>query len=633
MSNLTKEQKTAIKVFIPIVVFGIYALSVCVLIAMLSDLGNGNVFTKLNNAIQFIQSRYSLTLPFKAIGQGFILEPILAFLMTTIFLVFVGFALHIGAKQAKKQREIFGKAEWSGEAEIRKNGLRDTKGIIVGKDNKGKFLIFGGQQFASVGAPTRSGKGVGIVIPNLLTWENSLIVLDVKQECFSITSKYREQGLGQKVFLFDPFSFNTHRYNPLEYLDFSAPDIELQIQGLANSLYPAGKGGKDFFILQAQAVFVSCVYLMGKLNQIDLLGSSFTLTSLAGALQGIKVQMWDSEKERFVVNTYPLQETVETAKRMGLLSDTIYAKFLSFFDQMEAKDQFTGVKASFETPLKVFQDPLFEMATSMNDFDFRDLRKEKMTIYIGITPENISTARPILNLMFSQLIYENIRQGLPDTNPDLKHGILMLMDEFTSIGFMEQYQVAIAYMAGYNIRSLIIYQNQTQLAENPPLGYGDKGSQTLLENHSCNIIYRPKNPKTAEEISKRIGNITIINKNKSHSKGGTSISDNTTQKALVLPQEIMDLKDDEEIIFCNSAKIKCQKAFFYNDPFFIDRLKLVSPSLKALGEKIPTKEQLDNAYQRKECQIELPNQYEAYQAQQREKAQMEAENVEIHDLL
>ena len=116
MRNLTKEQKTAIKVFIPIVVFGIYALSVCVLIAMLSDLGKGNVFTKLNNAIQFIQSRYSLTLPFKAIGQGFILEPILAFVITTLFLVFVGVALYFGAKQARQQREIFGKAEWSGEA-------------------------------------------------------------------------------------------------------------------------------------------------------------------------------------------------------------------------------------------------------------------------------------------------------------------------------------------------------------------------------------------------------------------------------------------------------------------------------------------------------------------------------------
>ena len=101
----------------------------------------------------------------------------------------------------------------------------------------------------------------------------------------------------------------------------------------------------------------------------------------------------------------------------------------------------------------------------------------------------------------------------------------------------------------------------------------------------------------------------------------------------MLPQEIMDLKDDEEIIFCNSAKIKCKKAFFYNDPFFIDRLKLVSPSLRALGNKIPTKDQLDKAYQAKECQIELPNQYEAYQAQQQEKAKMEAETAETYDLL
>lgn len=627
MSNLTKEQKVVAYLFGIIALVGTYALSVAVLIVMLSNIGQGNAFEKINNAVTLIQARFSFSIPFKAIQQGFVLETLSAFFGSLILMVCLFFVLRFSAQEAQKRKNIFGKAEWSGEAAIRKNRLRADKGIIVGRDSKGNLLRFGGQEFASVGAPTRSGKGVGIVIPNLLTWENSLIVLDVKQECFAITSKYRQQVLGQKVFLFDPFSFNTHRYNPLEYLNFDSPDIELQIQGLANSLYPSGKGGKDFFVLQAQAVFVSCVYLMGKLKQIDLLGSSFTLTSLAGALQGIKIQTWNAEKEVFEIQTYPLQETVETVKAMGLLTDTIYSKFLSFFDQMEAKDQFTGVKASFETPLKVFQDPLFEMATSTNDFDFRDLRKEKITVYIGITPENISTARPILNLLFSQLIYENIRQGLPDTNPELKHGILMLMDEFTSIGFMEQYQVAIAYMAGYNIRSLIIYQNQTQLAENPPLGYGDKGSQTLLENHSCNIIYRPKNPKIAEEISKRIGNITAINKGKNHNKGGTSTSDNNIQRALVLPQEIMDLEDDEEIIFCNSAKIKCKKAFFYNDPYFIDRLKAVSPSLASLGKKIPTKDQLDKAYQNGECQIELPNQYEAYKVQ---KAQLQGDN---HNLL
>ena len=99
-------------------------------------------FTKLNNAIQFIQSRYSLTLPFKAIGQGFILEPILCFPDDNYFSCFRRFCFAYRSKTSQKQREIFGKAEWSGEAEIRKNGLRDTKGIIVGKDNKGKFLIF-----------------------------------------------------------------------------------------------------------------------------------------------------------------------------------------------------------------------------------------------------------------------------------------------------------------------------------------------------------------------------------------------------------------------------------------------------------------------------------------------------------
>ncbi|WP_109043985.1 type IV secretory system conjugative DNA transfer family protein, partial [Aggregatibacter actinomycetemcomitans] len=453
---------------------------------------------------------------------------------------------------------------------------------------------------------------IGIVIPNLLEWEDSLIVLDVKQECFSITSKYRalpkeEGGLGQKVFLFDPFSFNTHRYNPLGYLDFSKPDIEMQIQALANSLYPVGKGGKDFFALQAQSIFVAIVYLLGILKENQILASSFTLTTLAGALQGVKIEDLNEQTGEYEEKLYPLQETVETVQAMGLLSPTIYSKFLSFFEQAEAKDQFAGVKSSYETPLKVFQDPLFEMATGVNDFDFRDLRKDKITVYIGITPENISTARPIVNLLFTQLIYENIRQGLPDTNPDLKHSVLMLMDEFTSIGYMEQYQVAIAYMAGYNIRSLIIYQNQTQLAENPPLGYGDKGSQTLLENHSCNIIYRPKNPKMAEEISKRIGNITATVQNNSINKGNVSTSNNLTQRALELPQEIMALKDDEEIIFCNAAKVRCKKALFYTDPYFINKLKLVSPGLREI-KGLPSKAQLENAYQKGETAIPLPNQ-------------------------
>lgn len=609
-----------------------YLFGVAILTYSLTNITGENWLQKLFKGIPFILQHYSLTLPFRAVAQGFSTDVIKSFLIA-FFIISACIPLAVlSMKRNLAKRHIHGNAKWSGEKEIKKNHLRETQGIIVGKDKKG-LLIFGGQEFASVGAPTRSGKGVGIVIPNLLTWENSLVVLDVKQECFQITSKYRKQEMGQNVFLFDPFSFNTHRYNPLEYLDFTKPDIELQIQALANSLYPAGKGGKDFFVLQAQSIFVAIVYLLGRLKSVDLLSNTFTLTTLAGVLQGVGIETWNNEKKCFEKTHYPLQEVVETAQSMGILSPTIYAKFLSFFDQAEAKDQFTGIKASYETPLKVFQDPLFELATSTNDFDFRDLRKEKMTIYIGITPENISTARPIVNLLFTQLIYENIRQGLPDTNPALKHGVLMLMDEFTSIGFMEQYQVAIAYMAGYNLRSLIIYQNRTQLAENQPLGYGDKGAETLLENHSCNIIYRPKNPKTAEEISKRIGNITTSSKNLSYNNKdvmNVSRSENQMQRALVLPQEIMELEDDEEIIFCNSAKIKCKKAFFYNDPYFIDRLKSVSQSLRAI-KGLPTKSALEKAYQNGETAIALPNQKAVYDEILRTQRQQNATDEEHLD--
>ncbi|MDP8042528.1 type IV secretory system conjugative DNA transfer family protein [Pasteurella atlantica] len=600
--NLNKPQKIFLGLII--IIFSI-SLSIAVLSLYISPVVTGkNFLLKIYNTILFIHYKWSINLPILAIQKGFILEVLQSlFIGTLISSLLSTLGIYSLLKNSEK-KNIHGKAKWSNEKDLIKGNLmaQEGKGIIVGK-HKGKILRFGGQEFASLGAPTRSGKGVGVVIPNLLEWDSSIVVLDVKKECFNITSKYREEQLGQKVYIFDPFSYKTHRYNPLLYLNFESPDIEMQIQSLAVALYPAGKGGKDFFSLQAQSIFVAITYLMGKLYYSDLLACSFTLTSLAGALQGIKID-FDNNEERI-----PLDEIVETANKMGILTETIYSKFTSFFEQAEAKDQFAGVKSSYETPLKIFQDSLFEMATCENDFDFRDLRKEKISIYIGITPENIAVAQPILNLFFSQLLFENIRQGMPDTNPDLKHNVLLLMDEFTSIGFMEQYQKSVSYMAGYNLRSLIIYQNRTQLAENPPLGYGDKGSETLLENHTCNVIYRPKNPKTAEDISKRVGNITTTAKNNSTSNKdllNVSRSENVTSRALILPQEIMALKDDEELIFCNSVKIICKKAFFYNDEYFINKLKSVSQTL-ANVEGFPTKDQLEKAYTLGETSIKLPD--------------------------
>lgn len=601
LSDLTTREKALVFTFTSFALIVFYLLTIAIFIYTVSPDLTGKSISIFFRKFLIIYNNFSLAIPIQAIQKGYLstlaLSALISFSFTSILSTLGFFA----QKNLSRKKNLHGSAKFSNLREIKKNNLLSDKGIVVGKYN-GRLLKFGGAEFGAIGAPTRSGKGVSIVIPNLLEWENSCVVLDVKQECFEITSKYRKEVLNQDVFLFDPFSFKTHRYNPLGYLDFDAPNIELQIQGIANVLYPL-TGGKDFFVTQAQTIFVAIVYLFGKLNEENLLANNrFNLTNLAGALQGVDLDLGGDEPERAT-----LQDTVETANQMGLLTDTIYSKFISFFDQAEAKDQFSGVKASYETPLKIFQDSLFEKATETNDFDFRDLRRKKMTIYIGITPENIKTARPILNLFFNQIIYENIKQGLPDTNPDLKHNVLMLMDEFTSIGYMEQYQTAVGYMAGYGLRSLIIYQNKTQLAENQPLGYGDKGAETLLENHACQVFFRPKSEKTAEEISKRIGNITTASSNKSFSSkdlANVSRSENQVARALILPQEIMSLADNEQLIFCNSAKIKCNKAFFYNDPYFINKLKSVSPYLSSI-DGIPTKDQLEKAYFSGETSINI----------------------------
>ena len=598
--NIDREKLQKIIVYcVAVVLF--YFVLICVLTVKLAQMPYTGVLKYIFDSIIFVTKNFRFDLPFLALTRGYYLDTAIASLVAVLITIFVGIGAYFTHKRNLQKKRLFGDASWSSYADLIKSKLVSKRGIVIGKYN-GELLRFDTQEFASLSAPTRSGKGVGVVIPNLLEWDSSLVVLDVKQECFVITSKYRQEILGQKVYLFDPFTFTTSRYNPLEYLEFDSFDIELQIQRLAEALYPVSNGGgKDFFVLQAQSIFIAIVYLLGRLKIEGLLANTYTLTTLAGALNGLKIELEDE------VKLIELQEVVETANTIGILTETIYSRFQSFFNQEDAKDQFIGIKGSYEAPLKIFQNSLFEKATETNDFDFRELRKQKITIYIGITPENIKTAKPILNLFFTQLLFENIKQGLPETNPALKHNVLLLMDEFTSIGFMEQYQLTITYLAGYNIRSLIIYQNATQLAESPPLGYGDKGSETLLENHACQIIYRPKNPKTAEEISKKIGNITTSSKNTSISSRdvlNVSSSNNQTQRALILPQELMELKDDEQIIFYNSIKVKCKKAFFYSDPYFINKLKEVSPTLRKING-LPTKEQLDDVYEKRETTIKI----------------------------
>lgn len=538
-----------------------------------------------------------------------------------------------------KKESLHGDARFANSSDVKKMDLYGD-GIIIGK-YQNRLLRFGGQQFVSLGAPTRSGKGVGIVIPNLLDWKESAVVQDIKQECFDFTSGYREKILGQEVFLFDPFNRRTHRYNPLAYIDMNSDNADGQLTDFANILYPmTGNDTADFFNQLAQNLFIGICYMVhnllntkGGVVLLQKLGVEidFTLYGILQMSEGFKgdIDIDGSYKISFKA----FEDTFNTLAELGLIGKKAQMRCQSYF-KIDSENTKSGVMSSFNAPLMMFRNDNMRLATSANDFDFRDLRRKKMTIYVGITPDQLANAKLILNIFWQQLILVNTKE-LPQANPELKHKVLLVMDEFTAPGRLAIYLKSISFIAGYWLRSLMIYQSGSQLEANPPEGYGRDGAKTLLTNHACQIFYTPREQEDAEKISKILGTKTIKNRSRNLGQGGGG-SESDTSRALMLPQELREMPFENELITIDNGKpIMAKKAFYYSDRYFMDKFKEVSPSLRAIdgkeyealqyeevidkkskkshkrvkikqNGKIPSRDQLEKAIQSGETNIEVP---------------------------
>ncbi|AIR81561.1 type IV secretion system protein VirD4 (plasmid) [Campylobacter fetus subsp. venerealis 97/608] len=273
---------------------------------------------------------------------------------------------------------------------------------------------------------------------------------------------------------------------------------------------------------------------------------------------------------------------------------------------IKSDNERSSAKGSFISPLTQFRSDNMRLATSGNDFDFRDLRKKKMTIFVGITPDQLTNAKLILNIFWQQLILVNTKE-LPQANKELKYPVMLLMDEFTASGYLATYLKGISFIAGYGLRSVMIYQSNSQLETNPPEGYGREGAKTLLTNHACQIYYTPREQEDAEKISKMLGTMTVKNRSRNLGQGGGG-SESDASRALMLPQELREMKFEDELITIDNGKpILCNKAFYYSDPYFMNKFKAISPSLNSI-KGIPSKKQLEAAIQNGETRIEIPTQ-------------------------
>jgi type IV secretion system protein VirD4 len=462
-----------------------------------------------------------------------------------------------------QKRSLHGDARFAKESEIRRAGLSAEKGIIVGK-NKGRYLVFGGQQHVLMAAPTRSGKGVGMVVPNLLNWPDSVVVFDTKQENWEITAGFRAKH-GQKCFLFNPEArdYRTHRWNPLYYISDDPHFRITDIQAIAQMIFPDNDRESPIWQASSRSLFLGIILYL-----LDTEGIPVTLGEVLR-------QATSGEDKRFATVIKERQQSNEP------LSPECVAALNDYLNTSESTR--SSIRKTFTSALELWFNPVIDAATSDNDFDLRDLRKSRMSIYIGVAPGALERLPRLLNLFFQQVIELNTRE-LPERNPALKYQVLLLMDEFAALGKVNTLMKGLAFIAGYGLRLLPIIQSPAQIRDI----YGHNAAETFMENHALRVIFAPKNNKDAKDISETLGDTTVKGKTRSRNIAGReskSVSTSDQRRALLLPQELRGLGANKQIILAEDCPpILCRKICYYNEKIFRTRL-LPPPEIDLLEIK------------------------------------------------
>ena len=444
-----------------------------------------------------------------------------------------------------QQPPLHGAARFANERELRRHGFRSRVGIVVGR-KRGKFLTFGGPEHVIVEAPTRSGKGVGIVIPNLLTWQGSVVVLDVKRENYEATAGFRAH-YGQDVFLFNPTNRlrRTARYNPLSYIDRSDPDdVIIELQKIATMLFVAPEHGEAFWANGARTGFTGVGAYLAETTAHPL------------TLGEIYRHMTDGD-----VRDFFRRELANPALTLSTGCRTALADFAGGSD-----NSFADIKKTITNVLGLWLNPVVDAATSVSDFDLRDLRKRRMSIYLGVSPDELDRIAPLYILLFQQLIDLNVRDLPDDTTPV---PVLVILDEFARLGRASVIASAFSYVAGYGIRLLPVIQSRSQLRG----VYGEHVADEIVANCGVEVAFTPKELRVANDLSERLGYTGQDSITKSLTINGLlanrSKSISEQRRALLLPQELMQFPNSKLILLRGGIPpIIGDKLVYFKSRFF-----------------------------------------------------------------
>jgi type IV secretion system protein VirD4 len=483
---------------------------------------------------------------------------------------FVSMAVAIGmsvwrAREAK-DAETYGSARWATEDEVRAAGLLGDNGVVLGKLGRA-YLRHDGPEHVLCYAPTRSGKGVGLVVPSLLTWPASAIVHDIKGENWTLTAGFRAQH--GRVLLFDPTNAASAAYNPL--LEVRRGQWEVRdVQNVADVLVdPEGSLEK-----RNHWEKTSHSLLVGAILHVLYAEPDKTLAGVAAFL---------SDPARTIEQTLAAMMATPHLGEAGV-HPVVASAARELLNKSD--NERSGVLSTAMSFLGLYRDPVVAQVTRACHWRIMDLvaGEQPTTLYFVIPPSDISRTKPLIRLMLNQ-IGRRLTEELP--GGARRHRLLLMLDEFPALGRLDFFESALAFMAGYGLKSFLIAQSLNQIEK----AYGPDNA--ILDNCHVRVSFATNNEKTGDRVSKALGTKTEMKAMKNYAGhrlapwlGHLMVSRSETARQLLTQGEVMQLPPDEEIVMMSGIQpIRAKKAAYYADRRLAARI--IAPPEPATGEARP----------------------------------------------
>src|SRR5712672_4225068 len=464
----------------------------------------------------------------------------------------VAIILSVWRAKAAQNVTTYGSARWADIKEIRAAGLTAPDGVVLGRFAR-DYLRHDGPEHVLCFAPTRSGKGVGLVIPTLLTWPGSAIVHDIKGENWELTSGWRAR-FGQ-VLLFDPTNPNSSGYNPL--LEVRRGDCEVRdVQNVADILVdPEGA-------LERRNHWekTSHSLLVGAILHVLYAEADKTLAGVANFL---------SDPSR------PIETTLNAMLATPHLGERAHPVVASSARELQNKseNERSGVLSTTMSFLGLYRDPVVAKVTGRSDWRIRDLvdGAQPISLYLVVPPSDIARTKPLMRLVLNQ-IGRRLTESL-DTDRR-RQRLLLMLDEFAALGRLDFFESQLAFMAGYGIRSFLITQSLNQLER----AYGP--NHAILDNCHIRIAFSTNDERTAKRVSDALGTATEMRAMKNYAGhrlspwlGHLMVSRQETSRPLLTPGEVMQLSPNEAIVMVSGVHpVRARKVRYYEDPQFQRRV-------------------------------------------------------------